>query len=331
MNLFSFLLFYFILIDFFSSISCSYARYHLNHNKVCPSSKLTKLYQFLAKPDPLFTDPTRATIVNYVWNTSKSIREFDDCSFKVQSRGRGGLYMVISRLHLRQNPSSRICTDFLRVRYTNGSKSERICGHITSKDVSSFSDSGGEVKLYLAIANHIPLEPNEMLEIEMVFTEYFACKGQLSPEFQCEPNNCIHGSFFSDGVNNCPTPQCLDEEIGCLSRPEVEAHDARVSKKVIVGGVISAVVVLIGFTVCILAICKFSACVKAPRRPSNIYETTQHRPQRIDTQELSAIGNISQTGLPTPSAPAAFVIEDHNKDPPPPSYESLFPHDPHTS
>ncbi|XP_059621428.1 uncharacterized protein LOC132265032 isoform X2 [Phlebotomus argentipes] len=326
MNLFSFLLFYFILIDFFSNISCSYVRYNLNHNKVCPSSKLTKLYQFLAKPDPLFTSPTRATIVNYEWKTSKSIREFDDCSFKVQSQGHGGLYMTISRLHLRQTPSSRICTDFLRVRFSNGTKTDRICGRITSSDVAAFSDSGGEVKLYLAIANHIPLEPNEMLEIEMVFTEYLACKGgDNAPEFQCELNKCIHGSFLNDGVNNCPTPHCLDEEIGCLSRPEVEAHDARMSKKVIVGGVISAVVVLIGFTICILAICKFSACVKAPRRPSNIYETTQHRPQRIETQELSAIGNISQPGLPTPSAPAAFVIEDQNKDPPPPSYESLFP------
>lgn len=145
----------------------------MNHNKVCPSSKLTKLYQFLAKPDPLYTNPTRATIVNYEWRTSKSIREFDDCSFKVQSHGRGGLYMVISKLNLRQNPSSRICTDFLRVRFTNGTKSDRICGKITSKDVTSFADSGGEVKLYLAIANHIPLEPNEMLEIEMIFTEYF--------------------------------------------------------------------------------------------------------------------------------------------------------------
>ncbi|GAB0088899.1 hypothetical protein DMENIID0001_033630 [Sergentomyia squamirostris] len=325
MNLFSFLLFYFILIDFFSNIQCDHIRYELTHNKVCPSSKLTKFYQFLAKPDPLTTNPTRVLIFNYLWSTSKSIREFDDCSFKVQSHGRGnGLYMVISKLYLRQH-HSQVCTDFLRVRFSNGTKSDRICGRITSQDVASFIDTGGEVKLYLAIANHIPLEPNEVLEIEMVFTEYFACKGDETREFQCEHNRCIHRGFLNDGLNNCPTPHCLDEEIGCLSRPEVEAHDARASKKVIVGGVISAVVVLIGFTICVIAICKFSTCFKRSRRPSNIYETSQHRPQHVEAQELSAIANISESGLPTPSAPSGYVIEDHSKDPPPPSYESLFP------
>ncbi|XP_055685023.1 uncharacterized protein LOC129791102 [Lutzomyia longipalpis] len=325
MNLFSFLLLYFILIDFFWNISCSYARYQLNHNKVCPSSKLTKIYQFISKPDPLTTTPSRATNVRYTWNTWKSVRDSDDCSFKVQTSGGGGIYIVITRLHLRQNPSSRICTDFLRIRFSNGTKTDRICGRITPQDVATFTDSGGDVKLYLVIANHIPLETNETLEIDIVFTEYFGCKGDFATEFQCELGKCIHKAFLNDGTNNCPTPHCLDEEIGCLSHPDMEAHDARASKKVIVGGVISAVVVLIGFTICILAICKFSACMKGPRRPTNLYETTQHRQPRVEVQELSAIGNISDTGLPAPSAPAAFVIEDQNKDPPPPSYESLFP------
>lgn len=138
-----------------------------------------------------------ALIISQTWKDNKSIKRFDEkCSFVVEATPKAGLIINVNQLYLRHNNLIlRECYDYLRIYFSDGTKSEKICTPISANTtgIRSFIDPGGRVKVKIRLNDDIRLSPGgETLNLEMVFTQFEGEHDALSRSFFCTQSRVLH-------------------------------------------------------------------------------------------------------------------------------------------
>lgn len=136
----------------------------------------------------LGNDSESAALVYGSWD-SKSIQQFQDCAFHVDSNLyfdasnpensqviRRGLTFSVRKINFRYNATTNQCTDYIRFTFP-GSKTDKICGTFDGESAigqgTYFFDPTGVIKVHIFVDKSRNLTDTESsVEIELVFTAY---------------------------------------------------------------------------------------------------------------------------------------------------------------
>lgn len=110
--------------------------------------------------------------INHRWETTYN----NECQFRVEAETGKGLIMNINQMYLRYYPFDITnCVDYLRLRFVNDTKSDRICGFVNGTGANvrrSFLIPEGSVELKIRINDHRQLAWGHSVYVNLLFTQY---------------------------------------------------------------------------------------------------------------------------------------------------------------
>uniref|UniRef100_A0A182P8V3 CUB domain-containing protein n=1 Tax=Anopheles epiroticus TaxID=199890 RepID=A0A182P8V3_9DIPT len=316
-----------LLVAFYGAHGSGYEKYNLVSSEICYERRNALLSQlsFLDTNKVWYMpDFDTGAIYGQSWNSS-SFKRYSECKFTLQARTGHGIFLVVRKMHMRQDPKGN-CLDTVSVRQSNNKKT-KFC--YTPKDVPrSFSDSSF-LKISIKLDHSMPLpSPEDTLYIQLVATQKRDCTGSKD-ELQCgsaERQSCIHKSFANDGTINCPN--CIDEP-SCEQEPVEILSVSSNKEKVVLTAFVSLILTALGF--CALFLCLYKSkqwmlmcnCGAGSDR-ERVNRTGRGHLQRHGRGEgnvVAGVHSIELRGSASDLAPTAPLEE---KDLPP-SYDALFP------
>uniref|UniRef100_A0A1B6C103 Uncharacterized protein n=1 Tax=Clastoptera arizonana TaxID=38151 RepID=A0A1B6C103_9HEMI len=254
---------------------------------------------------------------------SRVSTEYKICQFKVDASFNFGLFVVIQKMNLRQDPESKECLDYIQFRHSdknpirdilNKMWGPKYCGSMDAFEacfvehpvfkglsINGFMDEDGFIEVRIAISNQ-PSPRKANLSLEVVFTAYRECSSDIGAYRLFGNKTCIWKNLFHDGIVNSPFLGCIDEET------TVERMNfADLSVKVTVTAVSSIFISFFLFLGCIW-LCRY--CELFCWGVSNLQ--CRNNPVEMDPMYSATTTTPAQQQTP------------QDKDLPP-SYETLFP------
>ncbi|KAF2901906.1 hypothetical protein ILUMI_04276 [Ignelater luminosus] len=250
------------------------------------------------------------------------------CEFQISiPQSDKGVFAVIQNIAFRKNYTTNECIDYVEYRRYDGTLGGKYCGQMGTDyqfqpndslvTTNSFvQHSTSLINVYINISK-TPLEPDEELELEIVFTTFRNCLKKFSfldRDSWCWEGfsaHCIARSFSRDGYFNCPYRTCTDEG-GCPkfgSKPTI-THLGELYKGNLAMSIIAGILCSVFFILCVYRKLRKS-CWKQPDVGPVVIENMNYI-------EMDSIGSVSDE--PPPEYHDVVPPEE-----PPPEYHDVVP------
>lgn len=270
-----------------------------------------------------------SVLLHMRWNATAAKKLKNECKITITTKNfhkRGGIYINILKMKLRQYRSSEKCIDTLQIKY-NGNIRQAVCGTLQAGKIKSYEDLNGKVKLTLTIDTQVPFDrPEDFVELQVVATAFKECNDDLDKEFNCKSNSvksCIDKSLANDTIVNCIEPGCADESLlGCAASSSVYVTDSLDESsgneniiQIFLSAITSLILTMLTCGGLIWVVYKIKKCYN-PQSSQTATSSTNRRRRRQRHNTANNSTTISQDASPT--APPL------DKDDLPPSYSELF-------
>lgn len=142
-----------------------------------PNPLLKVVRRIINQPNDLFLTRENALQITHRWESTF----YDECVFTVESQQGSGLILNVNQMYFRSDPRDPLneCVDYFRIKYNNGTKSQRMCGRLNATVTSSstmalrsFVVPDGKVEIKIRIDENRKLSPREHLYVDFLFTQY---------------------------------------------------------------------------------------------------------------------------------------------------------------
>lgn len=200
-------------------------------------------------------------------STTKGLHS--DCTIKIKTDKNinSGIYVNILKMKLRKDLSSpegsKRCRDYIRLT-VNKIELPQICGELMPGQILSFNDTSGDIKIKISVATSVAFtESSEYLEWSIIATPYSDCRIFESDVFACTElsKSCISDRYLNDGIQNCPDPECADED-SCrhYSYDDLEKTPAANPSSIALSAITSLLFTMFGVGTCVWLVWKYKDC-----------------------------------------------------------------------
>lgn len=143
-----------------------------------PNPILKVVRRIINQPNDMFVTRENALEIVHRWESTFN----SECTFAVEAERGSGLIMNINQIQFRKEPSDpfKECTDYFRLKFRNGTKTRKMCGHANATSTvvdgplggRSFVVPDGKVEIKIKIGEFPRLRHREFLYVDFLFTQF---------------------------------------------------------------------------------------------------------------------------------------------------------------
>jgi hypothetical protein len=140
-----------------------------------PRTFLSIISQSANKYDIDLSGKHSSVLINLRFNASQVKKMKSDCKFTINTKRfhkRGGIYLNILKMKLRQHRLTEKCIDSLQIKYNQNIK-QSVCGTLNAGKIKSYEDLTGKVKITLNVDHSTPFDgKDDFIEFQLVATAF---------------------------------------------------------------------------------------------------------------------------------------------------------------